>query len=53
MIDWIIGLIAFGVFVYFGPYKNVQKIQELWRIYKGFVFSNMNMYISSKKFKTL
>ena len=29
MIDWIIGLIAFGVFVYFGPYKNVQKIQEL------------------------
>ena len=29
MIEWIIGLIAFGVFVYFGPYKNVQKIQEL------------------------
>ena len=29
MIDWIIGLIAFGLFVYFVPYKNLQNIQEL------------------------
>ena len=29
MIDWLIGLIAFGLFVYFVPYKNLQNIQEL------------------------
>ena len=29
MIDWILGLIAFGLFVYFVPYKNLQNIQEL------------------------
>ena len=29
MTDWIIGLIAFGVFVYFVPYKNLQNIQNL------------------------
>ena len=29
MIEWILGLIAFGVFVYFVPYKNLQNIQEL------------------------
>ena len=27
--EWILGLIAFGVFVYFVPYKNLQNIQEL------------------------
>ena len=26
---WILGLIAFGVFVYFVPYKNIKNIQEL------------------------
>ena len=31
MIDWIIGLIAFGLFVYFVPYKNLQNIQDLQR----------------------
>ena len=29
MIEWILGLIAFGLFVYFVPYKNLQNIQEL------------------------
>ena len=29
MIEWILGLIAFGVFVYFVPYKNLQNIQDL------------------------
>ena len=29
MTEWILGLIAFGVFVYFVPYKNLQNIQEL------------------------
>ena len=29
MIDWILGLIAFGLFVYFVPYKNLQNIQDL------------------------
>ena len=27
--EWILGLIAFGLFVYFVPYKNLQNIQEL------------------------
>ena len=27
--EWILGLIAFGVFVYFVPYKNLQNIQDL------------------------
>ena len=29
MIEWILGLIAFGLFVYFVPYKNLQNIQNL------------------------
>ena len=29
MIEWILGLIAFGLFVYFVPYKNLQNIQDL------------------------
>ena len=29
--EWILGLIAFGVFVYFVPYKNLQNIQDLQR----------------------
>ena len=29
MLEWILGLIAFGLFVYFVPYKNLQNIQEL------------------------
>jgi len=29
MIEWILGLVAFGLFVYFVPYKNLQNIQEL------------------------
>jgi len=29
MSEWILGLIAFGLFVYFVPYKNLQKIQYL------------------------
>jgi len=29
MIEWVLGLIAFGVFVYFVPYKNLQNIQDL------------------------
>jgi len=29
MTEWILGLIAFGVFVYFVPYKNLQNIQDL------------------------
>jgi hypothetical protein len=29
MIEWILGLVAFGVFVYFVPYKNLQNIQDL------------------------
>ena len=29
MTEWILGLIAFGLFVYFVPYKNLQNIQEL------------------------
>ena len=29
MIEWILGIIAFGLFVYFVPYKNLQNIQEL------------------------
>ena len=27
--EWILGLIAFGLFVYFVPYKNLQNIQYL------------------------
>ena len=27
--EWILGVIAFGLFVYFVPYKNLKKIQEL------------------------
>ena len=27
--EWILGLVAFGLFVYFVPYKNLQNIQEL------------------------
>ena len=29
--EWILGLIAFGLFVYFVPYKNLQNIQDLQR----------------------
>ena len=29
MIEWILGLVAFGLFVYFVPYKNLQNIQNL------------------------
>ena len=29
MTEWILGLIAFGLFVYFVPYKNLQNIQYL------------------------
>ena len=29
MIEWILGLVAFGLFVYFVPYKNLQNIQDL------------------------
>ena len=29
MIEWILGLISFGLFVYFVPYKNLQNIQDL------------------------
>ena len=28
MIEWILGLIAFGVFVYFVPYKNIKIVQN-------------------------
>ena len=27
--EWILGTIAFGLFVYFVPYKNLQNIQDL------------------------
>ena len=27
--EWILGTIAFGLFVYFVPYKNLQNIQNL------------------------
>ena len=27
--EWILGLIAFGLFAYFVPYKNLQNIQAL------------------------
>ena len=26
--EWILGLIAFGLFVYFVPYKNLQKYKN-------------------------
>ena len=29
--EWILGLVAFGLFVYFVPYKNLQNIQDLQR----------------------
>ena len=29
--EWILGLIAFGLFAYFVPYKNLQNIQDLQR----------------------
>ena len=29
MIECILGLVAFGLFVYFVPYKNLQNIQNL------------------------
>ena len=29
--EWILGLVAFGLFVYFVPYKNLLNIQDLQR----------------------